>query len=92
MSRTVKILVSGRVQGVFFRQSTKNKAAEFGITGTVRNLEDGRVEVVAQAGETKKLEPFIGWCRKGPITARVDHVELIEMQANENEYQAFKII
>jgi acylphosphatase len=91
MASTVKILVSGRVQGVFFRQSSKKKAAEFGITGSVRNLEDGRVEIIAQA-DTDILKAFIQWCHKGPITAQVVDVELVEMQVHENNFDSFEII
>jgi acylphosphatase len=90
MTRTVKIQVAGRVQGVYFRRFTKNKAQELGIKGTVRNKEDGRVEIIAQA-ETDILELFIQWCHKGPITARVDQVELIE-KANECEFTSFEIV
>jgi acylphosphatase len=88
---TVKIQVSGRVQGVYFRRFTKNKAKALGIAGTVKNMEDGRVEIIAQA-ERDILQPFIQWCHKGPITARVDHVELIEMQVDENIFDSFEII
>jgi acylphosphatase len=91
MIRTVKIRISGRVQGVYFRRFTKNKAQDLGIKGTVKNMEDGRVEVIAQA-EVNILEPFIRWCHKGPITARVDKVELIEMQANRKEFNSFEVI
>ena len=91
MTRTVKITVTGRVQGVYFRRFTKNKADTLGVKGTVKNREDGRVEIIAQA-ENDTLAAFVKWCHKGPITARIDHVELIEMQANDDEYTAFEII
>jgi acylphosphatase len=91
MARTVKILVSGRVQGVYFRRFTKNKADELGITGTVRNMEDGQVEIIAQA-DREPLEAFIKWCHKGPITARVDNVELTEIQTKDNGLHSFVII
>jgi acylphosphatase len=91
MSRTVKILISGRVQGVYFRRFTKNKAQVLGVKGTVRNREDGRVEIIVQA-EADILEPFIKWCHKGPITARVDHVELSEIPMNTDEFTSFEII
>lgn len=91
MTRTVKIRISGRVQGVYFRRFTKNKAQDLGVKGTVRNMEDGRVEIIAQA-ELSILEPFIKWCHKGPITARVDNAELIEMQTNEGKFDSFEII
>jgi acylphosphatase len=91
MIRTVNILISGRVQGVYFRRFTKNKADALGVKGTVRNREDGRVEIIAQA-ENDTLEAFVKWCHKGPVTARVDHVELLEMQEHDDDYSSFKII
>ncbi|ESS71912.1 acylphosphatase [Methyloglobulus morosus KoM1] len=91
MNRTVNIQISGRVQGVYFRRFTKNKAQDLGVKGTVRNREDGRVEIVAQA-EVGILEPFIQWCHKGPITARVDQVEITEVESNENVFSSFEIL
>jgi len=91
MSRTVNILISGRVQGVYFRRFTLNKAKDLGIKGTVKNREDDRVEIVAQAKDDI-LEAFIAWCHKGPITARVDKVEVTDMQTSENEFSSFEII
>ena len=82
MIRKVKILVSGRVQGVYFRLFTQNKAKHFAIKGSAKNLPDGRVEIIAEA-ENMAIEKFIKWCHKGPITARVDHVEIIELQHDE---------
>lgn len=90
MIRTVDIKISGRVQGVYFRRFTLNKAKDLGVNGTVRNREDGRVEIVAQA-EADILEPFIKWCHKGPITARVDKVELLDITPDE-AYGSFEII
>jgi acylphosphatase len=91
MNRTVNIHISGRVQGVYFRRFTKNKAQDLGVKGTVRNREDGRVEIVAQA-EVGILEPFIQWCHKGPITARVDQVEITEVESDENVFSSFEIL
>jgi len=82
MMRRVKILVSGRVQGVYFRVFTQNKAKHFAVKGSVKNLSDGRVEIIAEA-EHITIDKFIKWCRKGPITARVDHVEISELEADE---------
>lgn len=79
--RRVKLLISGRVQGVYFRYFTQNKAKELGVFGCVRNLDDGRVEVIAEADEAT-LDAFIRWCHKGPITARVDKVEMSELERN----------
>jgi len=82
MMRKVKILVSGRVQGVYFRLFTQNKAKHFNIKGSATNLPDGRVEIIAEA-DSRTIEKFIKWCHKGPITARVDHVEVTELQHDE---------
>ena len=82
MTRKVKILVSGRVQGVYFRLFTQNKAKHLSIKGSAKNLPDGRVEIIAEADDTA-IEKFIKWCHKGPVTARVDKVEVIELQFGE---------
>ena len=82
MIRKVKILVSGRVQGVYFRLFTQNKAKHFTIKGSAKNLPDGRVEIIAEA-ENLAIEKFIKWCHKGPITARVDRIEIVELQHEE---------
>lgn len=67
--------ITGRVQGVFFRQSTQRQAEAIGgLTGWVRNLPDGSVEAVVE-GERDKVDALVGWCRSGPPAARVDHVE-----------------
>lgn len=79
MMRKVKILVSGRVQGVYFRLFTQNKAKHFAVNGSVRNLSDGRVEIIAEA-ENIIIEKFIQWCHKGPVTARVDQVDITELE------------
>ncbi len=82
MLRRVKLLVSGRVQGVYFRMFTQKKAKQLGINGYVRNLEDGRVEIVAEA-EADLLDKMIAWAHKGPITARVDQVESEDLLVDE---------
>lgn len=73
----VSIRVSGRVQGVFFRAATKEKADELHIKGKVWNNDDGSVSIEAQ-GEEQNLEHFMAWCRQGPPSARVDHCEIKE--------------
>lgn len=72
--RAARFLVSGRVQGVFFRASTQAQAEALGLRGYARNLDDGRVEVVA-AGEAQTLELLHAWLTEGPPQARVDLVE-----------------
>jgi acylphosphatase len=66
--------VSGRVQGVGFRYAALNEAQRLGLAGWVRNLADGRVEVLAQ-GEAARLERFHAWLQQGPPGARVTAVE-----------------
>jgi acylphosphatase len=72
----VRVLVSGRVQGVWFRQSTAERAAGLGVAGWVRNLEDGRVEAVFE-GAPDAVEQALGYVRVGPERARVDDVETV---------------
>jgi acylphosphatase len=82
MKRKVNMLVAGRVQGVYFRAFTQKKANQLSIFGTVQNLPDGRVEITAEA-ESQAIEKFITWCHKGPITARVDHVDITELEPDD---------
>lgn len=65
--------VTGRVQGVFYRQTTRDKARALGLSGWVRNADDGSVEIEAH-GPAERLEELIGWCRQGPPGARVSAV------------------
>ncbi|HSW92738.1 MAG TPA: acylphosphatase [Gammaproteobacteria bacterium] len=65
--------ISGKVQGVWFRASTQDKANELGLTGWARNLPDGRVEVLA-CGEADKLDALHEWLKEGPELARVEEV------------------
>lgn len=69
------IVVKGRVQGVFYRATTVEVALKMGITGWVRNMGDGGVEIMAE-GKRETLEKFIKWCRQGPPMARVTLVEV----------------
>ena len=70
-------MVSGQVQGVFFRASAQDTARKLGLTGWVRNLRDGRVELVA-CGEEAKLKELEHWLWQGPPHARVTQVEVDE--------------
>jgi len=80
MEKHLSIQVFGKVQGVWFRVSTQQKAKELGIQGTVRNLSDGSVFIEA-SGTSAAMQSFIEWCHKGPIHARVDRLEHKEMDA-----------
>lgn len=71
LHRRVQLSVRGRVQGVFFRASTERRARDLGVSGWVRNLPDGSVEVVAEGLEAA-LADLVRWCSVGPPGARVD--------------------
>lgn len=71
-----RYLVSGRVQGVFFRASTQRQAQSQGLTGWVRNRIDGRVEVMA-CGDEQRLETFAKWLEIGPDYAKVTKIKVI---------------
>ena len=73
--KAIKIAVYGRVQGVYYRANALNKAKEFSILGTVQNMPDGHVCIVAE-GDERNLERFVEWCKKGPILANVTRVEI----------------
>jgi acylphosphatase len=88
MKKSIIIKISGKVQGVFFRASTKEKADALGIKGTVRNEHDGSVLVEAE-GEENIIDDFIAWCQHGPRMARVDHCEVTE--TNEKSFDDFVI-
>jgi acylphosphatase len=87
--QTVHLVIKGKVQGVFFRASTKDKANELGINGWVKNMPDGNVEILA-TGNKDQLENFIEWCRRGPKQAKVSDV--IVSNADESFLNEFRII
>jgi acylphosphatase len=70
-----RVLVQGRVQGVFFRQGCRREAERLGVSGWVRNLDDGRVEVVIEGDESRVAE-LVAWCRVGPSRALVTAVDV----------------
>lgn len=71
------VVISGRVQGVFFRANTKQNAEKRGVTGWVKNRADGKVEAVFE-GEKDDVKELLEWCRHGPRLARVTNVEYNE--------------
>lgn len=81
--------IQGRVQGVFFRQSTKETAVRLGLTGWARNCPDGSVEVVFE-GERQAVDVAIAWCRQGPTAAKVREVK-VEWQDFVGEFDGFGI-
>lgn len=87
--KTLRIIVSGRVQGVFFRASTKAVADQIGIRGIVKNLPDGTVFIEAE-GEDFLMEDFLDWCKYGPDDARVDDISIEEIETK--NYRNFNIL
>lgn len=74
MKQELHLFVSGHVQGVSYRANAAAMAERLGLAGWVRNLADGRVELLAQ-GEEKALKSLRGWVHQGPVLARVEHVD-----------------
>lgn len=85
---TFAITVSGRVQGVFFRASTRDKAKSLGLIGFVKNQPDGSVYIEA-CGEVEKLKELVDWCHQGPSQAVVENVETSEISPG--GYASFEI-
>jgi acylphosphatase len=83
------LIVTGRVQGVFFRLETRRAAERLGVKGWVRNLPDGAVEALLE-GDRQAVEALIDWCRQGPPGARVDAVQ-VEPRAFESRFKTFEI-
>jgi acylphosphatase len=75
--KTQRLLIHGRVQGVWFRESMRSEAERLGVTGWVRNRPDGTVEAVVQ-GSVKAVDALITWARSGPPLARVERIILSE--------------
>lgn len=75
MIRHVNVAVEGRVQGVGFRWATRSQARLAGVTGFVRNEEDGSVCIEAE-GPSEAIERFLAWCRHGPPSAQVDQLRV----------------
>lgn len=83
-------MVRGKVQGVFFRSATQREAKRLGLTGWVKNLPDGSVEVTVE-GEEDSLKEFQSWVQRGPSAARVDRVDT-RWRGYTGEYVDFRIV
>ncbi|NVB41083.1 acylphosphatase [Pseudenhygromyxa sp. WMMC2535] len=89
-ARRVHLRIRGRVQGVYYRASTREQAAALGLRGWVRNRPDGSVELVAE-GEPGALEALLAWCAQGPPAAQVSAVETQHLDAT-GEFADFQIL
>ncbi len=90
MTEQLHAIISGRVQGVYFRQTTKEIAINMGVVGTVRNCDDGTVEVTAEAARAT-LDEFLNWLHMGPPGARVDGIK-VEWSAATGKFERFRVI
>jgi acylphosphatase len=89
MKARARIVVSGRVQGVFFRDHTRRWASSLNLTGWVRNLSDGRVEALAE-GDKEDIEKLAARLQEGPPLAHVDNVE-VEWEDYKGDFKDFRI-
>lgn len=89
-NRRVRIFISGKVQGVFFRQALKVMAIKTGVSGWVRNLDDGRVEAVLE-GRKKDVDKLVEWSHGGPANARVLQVTICAEEFS-SEFSKFEVL
>jgi acylphosphatase len=87
----LRLKIHGRVQGVFYRQSTLTQARTLGLFGWVANEEDGSVSIDAQ-GPKERLESLLIWCWKGPPNARVDHIDASWIEELDESYTRFEVL
>jgi len=86
----VRLVIEGRVQGVFFRDSTRREADRLGVTGWVKNRRDGAVEVLAE-GPDDRVRKLVAWCHHGPSHARVIRIHE-SSEPYQGEFGAFDIV
>jgi acylphosphatase len=84
-----KILIYGRVQGVFFRKFVKDNALKLGLNGYVRNIDDGSVEAIFE-GDEEQINKMVEICKKGSLGSRVDKVLINELKEDE-EFEGFEV-
>lgn len=89
MPQRIHVTVQGRVQGVYFRASTRDQARQLHLAGWVRNCPDGSVELIAE-GDKEKLAQLINWSQEGPPGARVTEVN-VEWQEGTGEFVGFAV-
>jgi acylphosphatase len=87
---SVRVMISGRVQGVCFRMETKRVADSHNVSGWVRNNRDGSVEAVFE-GEKEAVDSVVTWCKKGPPLSEVSSVKVVE-KGYKNEFKGFDIV
>jgi acylphosphatase len=90
MKTQVHVVISGHVQGVWYRAGTRQKAEELGLTGWVKNTANGNVEAVFE-GDESAVHEMIAWCRIGPLLAKVTDVKIIQKRVDE-EFTGFTVL
>jgi acylphosphatase len=90
VKQRVRLLVKGKVQGVFFRQALKVTAKKNNVTGWVRNLKDGRVEAILE-GDDVDVSTLVEWCHAGSANARVEDID-IKNQKYSGEFLKFEVL
>jgi acylphosphatase len=86
----VRAVVSGRVQGVSYRVAAADEADRLGVVGWIRNLPDGRVELLA-SGHRRAVDAFVEWARTGPRWAAVTSVDASDVTVDDEEFERFEI-
>lgn len=89
MEQRWHLLISGRVQGVFYRVSARDEASRLGLVGYVSNLPDGRVALCAE-GDEMQLRALLDWCWQGPEQAHVTHIDTVQSPATQ-EFDDFVV-
>lgn len=88
--KRIHLVIRGRVQGVYFRAAAQREARRLGVTGWVKNRNDGSVELLAE-GDEDAIKELAGWAQRGPSAARVDHVDT-RWRGYTGEYFEFEIV
>lgn len=88
-TQRARVRISGRVQGVFFRDSAREKAELLDLVGWIKNLPDGRVEAVFE-GPSQKVKEMVDWCEHGPSQASVEHVDT-DFEEPRGDLQGFEV-
>ena len=89
MAKQLLITVKGKVQGVFFRATTRDKAESLSLKGWVKNNSDGTVNILAQ-GNQEKIDQFLNWCKEGPQSAKVENISTMVPETQE-QLDSFEI-
>ena len=88
--KKMSLTIHGFVQGVFYRKSTQEEALKLGLVGCVKNNDDGTVAITA-VGKQKDLKKLLDWCHSGPVSAKIDRID-VDWSDQLDEYDGFEIV